>query len=79
MHKLVVSKKAEAAHASPLPIRFWLLLALGSGALCAGYAALVLGQASWAEARVALRPSRARLRRMIFFFMSGAFGWWLAY
>ncbi len=31
--------------------RFWLLLGLGSLALCAGYAALVLGTATWAEAR----------------------------
>ncbi|QKG56427.1 hypothetical protein GKZ68_07150 [Hymenobacter sp. BRD128] len=33
------------------PPRFLLLLALGSLALAAGYAALVLGTASWAEAR----------------------------
>ena len=33
------------------PARFLLLLLLGSLALCAGYAALVLGRASWAEAR----------------------------
>ena len=31
--------------------RFLLLLALGSWALCAGYAALVVGTASWADAR----------------------------
>ncbi|MDJ0365826.1 hypothetical protein QMK33_11745 [Hymenobacter sp. H14-R3] len=43
--------RKKAAPPGARPGRFWLLLALGSGALCAGYAALVLGTASWAEAR----------------------------
>ncbi|RZK46807.1 MAG: hypothetical protein EOO59_18720, partial [Hymenobacter sp.] len=51
MHQLVVSKKAKVAYSAASSLRFWLLLALGTGALCAGYVALVLGTASWAEAR----------------------------
>ncbi|WP_460583329.1 hypothetical protein [Hymenobacter arcticus] len=46
-----MSDKVIAVHPPASAARYWLLLALGSLALCAGYAALVLGTASWAEAR----------------------------